>query len=239
MKIFVCFGSVKDENSATKLVVQKFISCLKRYKKGVIKVFYADLLKYQIDFCDGSLKPFITGETQVLDDMVILEREILSADLIVLASPVYANNVSGSIKTFLDRISHWTHLFRLLGKYGAVFSISSNSGSEYTLDYLSDIAEHLGLYVVSKSNFITNSQSDEVIDNIIDVQAMLAVNKIESEIFQFSDKQEDSFKRYQKLYKENKGCKNELDYWKKNGMLYENCLLELLNKQKIRKRKSI
>ena len=72
-----------------------------------------------------------------------------------------------------------------MGKYGAVFSISSNSGSEYTLDYLSDIAEHLGLYVVSKSNFITNSQSDEVIDNIIDVQAMLAVNKIESEIFSF------------------------------------------------------
>lgn len=41
-----------------------------------------------------------------------LEKKILEADLIVLLSPVYLNNVSGAMKTFLDRIGSWVHTLR-------------------------------------------------------------------------------------------------------------------------------
>jgi multimeric flavodoxin WrbA len=46
------------------------------------------------------------------DSMECIRKKILEADLIVLLSPVYLNNVSGAMKTFLDRIGSWVHTLR-------------------------------------------------------------------------------------------------------------------------------
>ena len=169
MKVFVCTGAIGHDFSTTNFVVEEFIKGLIKHGNEDVTVFYANLLNYHIEFCDGSIQPFITGKTQSSDDMVFLEKEMLSSDLIVIASPVYANTVSGSIKTFIDRIAHWTHLFRLCGKYGALFSISSNSGAEDTLNYLNDIMGTMGLSIVCKESFITNTYTKEAIKNILDV----------------------------------------------------------------------
>ena len=168
MKVFVCTGAIGHDSSTTNFVVEEFIKGLIKHGNEDVTVFYANLLDYHIEFCDGSIQPFITGKTQSSDDMVFLEKEMLSSDLIVIASPVYANTVSGSIKTFIDRIAHWTHLFRLCGKYGALFSISSNSGAEDTLNYLNDIMGTMGLSIVCKEGFITNTYTKEAIKNILD-----------------------------------------------------------------------
>ena len=183
MKVFVCTGAIGHDSSTTNFVVEEFIKGLIKHGNEDVTVFYANLLNYHIEFCDGSIQPFITGKTQSSDDMVFLEKEMLSSDLIVIASPVYANTVSGSIKTFIDRIAHWTHLFRLCGKYGALFSISSNSGAEDTLNYLNDIMGTMGLSIVCKEGFITNTYTKEAIKNILDVQSALVIKKLNQELW--------------------------------------------------------
>ena len=227
MKVFVCTGAIGHDFSTTNFVVEEFIKGLIKHGNEDVTVFYANLLNYHIEFCDGSIQPFITGKTQSSDDMVFLEKEMLSSDLIVIASPVYANTVSGSIKTFIDRIAHWTHLFRLCGKYGALFSISSNSGAEDPLNYLNDIMGTMGLSIVCKESFITNTYTKEAIKNILDVQSALVIKKIESGTLEFSHDQEYNFKKYQKLYSNGKGYANELDYWKSNKMFEVESLSQL------------
>lgn len=229
MKIFICTGSVADENSTVRFIVDEFTVQLQKYTEETIQTFYADLLKYKIQYSDGSITPFETGITQCPDDMVILEEEMLNSDIVLFCSPVYGNNVSGSIKVLLDRIMHWTHLFRLIGKYGIAFSVSSRTGEKDTVEYLYDVMEGLGLSMLSKECFCTGRQTREIMRNIIDVQAMLIAEKIKSNIFSFSKKQEREFQIYQKLFKDGRGLKHELMYWKTNRMLECSSLEEYMN----------
>lgn len=228
MKLFVCYCCLEDTDSTNEFVIKEFINGIKNYSQGEVNVFFANLLNYNIEFCNGSIKPFETGESQCPDDMLILEKEILNSDFVILSSPVYGNNVSGATKVFLDRITHWTHLFRLLGKFGAVFAVSSNSGANYTLDYLESIAESLGLSIVAKNSFITNEQTREVIKNILHTKALLAMSKVNSNEFIISERQEREFQQYKIMFNEGKGGENEISYWTKKHMFESQSLREHL-----------
>ncbi|KXT73250.1 Iron-sulfur flavoprotein [Streptococcus gallolyticus] len=228
MKLFVCYCCLEGTDSTNEFVIKEFINGIKNYSQGEVDVFFANLLNYNIEFCNGSIKPFETGDTQSPDDMLILEKEILNSDFVILSSPVYGNNVSGATKVFLDRITHWTHLFRLLGKFGAVFSVSSNSGANYTLDYLESIAESLGLSIVAKSGFVTNEQTREVIKNILHTKALLAMSKVKSNEFIISERQEREFQQYKIMFNEGRGFENEISYWTKKNMFESQSLREHL-----------
>lgn len=73
---------------------------------------------------------------------------MLASDVIVLVSPVYNNSISGSTKVFLDRISCWTHLFKLAGKYAILVTVSDRKNMNGAMEYLKYISDFLGLYVV-------------------------------------------------------------------------------------------
>jgi len=52
------------------------------------------------------------GKCVIDDDMSALLEKFISSDIVVLASPIYADNVSGLLKTFIDRLipvgdPHW------------------------------------------------------------------------------------------------------------------------------------
>ena len=199
MKIFVCYCCLEDTDSTNEFVIKEFINGIKNYSQGEVNVFFANLLNYNIEFCNGSVKPFETGESQCPDDMLILEKEILNSDFVILSSPVYGNNVSGATKVFLDRITH-----------------------------LESIAESLGLSIVAKSSFITNEQTREVIKNILHTKALLAMSKVNSNEFIISERQEREFQQYKIMFNEGKGGKNEISYWTKKHMFESQSLREHL-----------
>ena len=47
-----------------------------------------------------------------------LEAEMLDADIVIFASPVYMHNTSGTMKSFLDAFMPWCHSMALAGKLG-------------------------------------------------------------------------------------------------------------------------
>jgi multimeric flavodoxin WrbA len=66
---------------------------------------------------------------------MILEK-MLRADGIIIASPNYINQVTGSMKALFDRSSHFIHCKLLMGKYVAGV-VSSGSGQDKpVLDYI-------------------------------------------------------------------------------------------------------
>ena len=234
MKVFVCTGASLDRDSTTDFVVQRYLRYLEKYTNKELDVYYANLINHNVAYCNGSLEPFITGKTQEDDDMLILEKEILRSDLIIIASPVYANNVSGSIKNFIDRIAHWTHLFRLVGKYGVVFSVTSNSGGNDVADYLENILSSMGVSVICKDIFVTSLVNREVIDNILQVDVKFSVQEISDNKYKFTNDQEKNFKKYQTLYKKGIGFLNELEFWEKNGLFKVRSLSDYANKETLK-----
>jgi multimeric flavodoxin WrbA len=78
------------------------------------------------------------------DSMGLIKEKILEADLIILGSPVFAHNVSGDMKTFIDRISYWLHVFRLANKKSITITTSASNGNINVNNYLSKILTMLG-----------------------------------------------------------------------------------------------
>lgn len=64
------------------------------------------LAKKNIQYCTGCFNCWTKhpGQCKIKDDMKILREKLLASDVIVYATPVYVDNVTGILKTFMDRL---------------------------------------------------------------------------------------------------------------------------------------
>ena len=61
------------------------------------------LINMQIGFCKGCLVCQKTQECTIKDDAVEIAEKVKNADIVVFATPIYYYEMSGQIKTLLDR----------------------------------------------------------------------------------------------------------------------------------------
>ncbi len=152
-KIIAYIGTRKGEDSNT----YKFINTiLKKCTEKDNNINYEIITSnnYKIDNCIGCEVCFTHGvcSIQKNDEINKIKDKMLQADMVILASPVYAHNVSGDMKTFIDRISHWLHTMKLSGKYAAVVSTTSSNGHLTVINYLEKITTLLGMKLLFKIN---------------------------------------------------------------------------------------
>lgn len=78
-----------------------------------------ELAELNVGYCNGCLKCEDEGVCPVRDDMPKIQKAMTDADIILLGSPVYFDNVPGVLKSLLDR----SNLFmsELKGKKCAFF----------------------------------------------------------------------------------------------------------------------
>ncbi len=142
MKILAIGGSPRGSKSQTHVLVEALLAEAKG--KGA-EVEFVDLGKAQIGFC-RACEACHRGPHCALhndDGGGILER-MLEADGIVLASPVYLDQVTAQMKTLLDRTSHFVHCLRMTGKYFAAVTTSGGGGGEATTAFLKRYAVTVG-----------------------------------------------------------------------------------------------
>lgn len=77
------------------------------FAKGAVEtgniVEKISLKKKEIQYCRGCLACQNTKECVINDDMKEILEKMLSADVLVFATPIYFYEMSGQMKTFLDR----------------------------------------------------------------------------------------------------------------------------------------
>jgi len=80
----------------------------------------------------------------IKDDVPAILKKMLAADGIIFATPNYINHVTASMKSLMERASHFIHCKRLLEKYVAGV-VSSGSGHDNdVLDYIKQYAHTCG-----------------------------------------------------------------------------------------------
>lgn len=99
MKIVVLMGS-PNVNGSTKLMVNSFI---KGAKESGHEVQCFDVAKMNIHPCFGCIACGYNGPCVQKDDMENLKKEILSADMLVFATPLYYYGFSAQLKIVIDR----------------------------------------------------------------------------------------------------------------------------------------
>ena len=157
-----------------------------------------------IQFCSGCQECFKTGMYLCSDSMNLIRSDMLASDVIVLVSPVYNNSISGSTKVFLDRISCWTHLFKLAGKYAILVTVSDRKNMNGAMEYLKYISDFLGLYVVDsvvveKENLIKDEFASICKKS---VNKLIRVLTADDELIHVSERQEQCFRSMKKSYKD-------------------------------------
>lgn len=161
MKIF-CFIASRQDLSHTKKISDILIEELKCRLESDSDTFSFSQYQpcdLQLQPCSGCQSCFRSGICSMdsKDGFLKIKKEILSSDVVILGTPVYAASVSSDMKLFIDRLSYWLHLMPLAGKLGIpIVTTGSNSINETSM-YLKRIMQSLGLFITTSVTCTINN----------------------------------------------------------------------------------
>jgi len=123
MQIIYISGSPREKSNTDYLL---------NYLKSLIGGEFIKLTKYQIAPCKSCWACLKTKRCIINDEMTNnLMPILLKANVIILGSPVYFNNVSAQLKAFIDRT--WCIRGKLKNKIGGAIVVGRRDGIENAL----------------------------------------------------------------------------------------------------------
>lgn len=158
MKVFAYVGSMK-QNSYTLGIVRRLAVKLRELEKVDADIVFAG--NQDIRFCQGCGACMCGGSCRQRDDFDKIYSKIKEADVIVLASPVYLQQVSGCTKNFIDRGCFGIYTLDWKGKVGITISTSASNGNKYVNSYMHKVLNMHGAYVAADMAFQVYSDKVE------------------------------------------------------------------------------
>ncbi len=103
MKITIFNGSPRTEHGNTHIMVSEFMKGAEQAGAQVENIFLA---KMKISPCMGCFGCWLKkpGKCVIIDDMAELLEKFIQSDIVVFATPLYVDNVTGIMKNFMDRL---------------------------------------------------------------------------------------------------------------------------------------
>jgi multimeric flavodoxin WrbA len=138
-KVVALLGSKRRGNTYGLLMQIKKLLAERGAELEIIELYRRD-----VQDCRGCEACILTGRCAAADDVSQIMDDLSAADGIILASPVYLQQVSGKIKTFFDRTCSWYHRPVLAAKPVLCVATTKGSGLRATLSYLENVAAQLG-----------------------------------------------------------------------------------------------
>ncbi len=166
MKRITALIGTRSKKSNTQYLCELIVSVMNEHEhESDYEVEYIRPGDLDIKPCQGCSLCFRTGECPQKDDIDMLKEKLLSADYIILGSPVYAASVTSDMKLWIDRLSVWLHIMPLIGKRGAIVSTASGNNENSVIDYLERMALSFGIQLDYKYNVYVDAGSDVLLRN--------------------------------------------------------------------------
>ena len=141
MKVLLISGSGRQDGNTSR-ALGIFRERLERASGDagvVLEVETVHLGQAGISACRGCRACFDHGEERcpLKDGLLPLRDKILAADALVIGSPVYVEDVSGLIKTLIDRMAFFSHRPALYGKCACLLTTSGGRSTRHALRTMS------------------------------------------------------------------------------------------------------
>ncbi len=156
MKVAVVYGNAR--HGSTWNTVQLYLQELNQYGTNEITEFY--LPKDMPHFCVGCFTCFLKGENSCphAESVQPIAKALQESDIIVLASPVYGLDVTGSMKALIDHLCYMWISHRpapeMFQKVGVVFATTAGAGTSHTAKTMRNSLQFWGIkrvYTVKKA----------------------------------------------------------------------------------------
>lgn len=148
MKVLIINGSPRKGNTweIVELVKDSMI------KHGDVEFEEVMLSEMDIPTCKGCFNCFIYGEDKCphFKKIQSITERIMLADCLIMTSPVYALNVSGLLKNFIDHTAYFYHRPYFFDKKALVISSTAGGAAKKVCSYLYDTLKHWGYNKVYK-----------------------------------------------------------------------------------------
>jgi multimeric flavodoxin WrbA/putative sterol carrier protein len=189
------------------------------------KVEVIHLTDHVIEYCVGCGYCMEKGKCWIPDDHPAILAQLLAADAVILASPVYFFHVTAQMKTFLDRSLALGHKPRPTWKPGLVVTVSAGSGETHVADYLSGMLRVYGAFPVGCLTALATVPGgfigkNAVEDRAEDLAKDLAQAISEKRRYPATDIDLRYYHFMSALVRENRNSimKSDYDHWEKLGL---------------------
>jgi multimeric flavodoxin WrbA len=105
--------------------------------------------------CLGCRTCFDRGEDKcpLKDDLPTIKAKVDAADGIILASPVYVNDVNGVAKTWIDRLAYVCHRPAFAGKCAYLIATVADSPTSHTLRTMDIALRTWGFHIAGQAGY--------------------------------------------------------------------------------------
>jgi multimeric flavodoxin WrbA/putative sterol carrier protein len=183
------------------------------------------LSEKRVEYCVGCAICLQNGKCWRPDDYVDVVEKLLTADGIILASPVYFGHVTAQMKAFIDRSLAYGHKPRLTWKPGLALSVSAGRGETETAHYLARTLGVYGSFSVGTFTAIATNPGAFLGKEMIDARARdlardLARAMREKRRYPLTDEHLSMFLFMKELVTREKDfMEDDYRYWQQTGLL--------------------
>jgi Multimeric flavodoxin WrbA len=162
MKItFICGSNRKNGNTDAMLEMLADALAAKAGERGMaVESEVIHLGGKHIEMCSGCRACFERGEAACphKDDIASLAASMQACDLLVLASPVYVDDVSGLMKNFIDRLAYFCHRPGFAGKPAYVIATTGSSSTARAIRTLQGALITWGFHLSGSAGFMMGAR---------------------------------------------------------------------------------
>ncbi len=231
MKIVLINSSGRTNGNTDRLLKVLENELIKTAEKRhiAIDIRHIILSEIEIKSCRGCRYCFDRGDCPLKDDVVVTEALIAECDALVLAGPVYMEDINGIMKTWIDRMAFLAHRPTYFDKYAIAISTSGAGTSNHSLNTMKNALMAWGFHILSTCKFRMGAHMEDKLieERYISKLSDMAMNLISS--FQNNVAQKPtlfsliSFNIQQKYYRTNNRAGTlDRSYWKEKGWLNSN-----------------
>jgi multimeric flavodoxin WrbA len=157
MKILVLVGSYRRNGNTDQVtgLIKEHLQVEAQPRQVSLEIETIYLGQQNLQFCRGCRICFDRGEEKCPnnDDLLVIKAKMLAADGILLASPVYVDDVSGITKNFIDRLCHVCHRPQFGGKAAYLVATTGSSRTGKTLETMKMALRTWGFHVVGQAGY--------------------------------------------------------------------------------------
>jgi multimeric flavodoxin WrbA len=165
MNILFVAGSARKNGSTRKIIgmIEKELLSLGQKYGESVAIDKIDLGAAGLEFCRGCRACFEKGEEfcPCKDSAPELKKKMEASDGVILASPVYAEDVSGLMKTFIDRLTYMSYRPVCPGKTALCFTTSGVGSSGHAAKTMTRALGIWGFSIRGRYNFRTGAHPEE------------------------------------------------------------------------------